>query len=340
MHGARLWQKVKENQLQCRLCNHFCLLEPGDYGKCGVRVYQNQELQTLVYDQVAAINLDPIEKKPLFHFYPGSLSLSIGTMGCNLACDFCQNSSLSQGPKQTGRIYGEHAKPEDLVQAARHHQAKSISYTYSEPTIFFELLQDTARLAQEEGFQNVLVSNGFMSQQALQQLEGWVDAINVDLKAFHEDFYKNYCHAKLKPVLQNLKTIKDMGWWLEVTTLIIPGLNDTRQELQELSGFIVSELGRDVPWHISRFHPAHKMQDRDGTPLETLEQAYEIGKKNGLNFVYLGNVPLHKSESTYCPGCGEVVIQRSGFSLRSKNLKNGRCASCQAEIAGRGLDAS
>jgi pyruvate formate lyase activating enzyme len=193
-------------------------------------------------------------------------------------------------------------------------------------------------MAKQEGLKNVLVSNGFMSQQALQQLESVVDAINVDLKAFHEDFYKQYCQARLKPVLENLKTIKEMGWWLEVTTLIIPGLNDSRQELQELCRFIVSELGQDVPWHISRFHPAHKMQDRAGTPLETLEEAYGIGKQSGLNYVYLGNVPLHKSESTYCPSCGEVVIQRSGFSLRSKNLNQGKCASCQADIAGRGLD--
>lgn len=338
MTEARLWQELNEQQVQCRLCSHYCLLKSDEYGKCGVRVNQQGRLKTLVYEQVAAMNMDPVEKKPLFHFYPGSKSFSIGTMGCNLACDFCQNSSLSQGPKQTGQVYGQQAGPEELVRAARHYQAASISYTYSEPTIFFELVQDTARLAKEQGLQNILVSNGFMSRQCLQELEPLVDAINVDLKAFRDEFYTQYCSARLKPVLQNLKTINDMPWWLEVTTLIIPGLNDSQQELQELSRFIAQELGPEVPWHISRFHPAHKMQDRGSTPLQTLEKAYDLGKQSGLHYIYLGNVFLHNSESTYCPNCGKVVIERSGFSLRSKNLLQGRCASCKNRIAGRGLD--
>ncbi len=337
MQSARLWEKIREEKVQCRLCNHFCKLESGEKGLCGVRLNQNGELQTLVYDQVAAVNLDPIEKKPLYHFYPGSKSFSIGTMGCNLACDFCQNSSLSQGPKLTGQIRGDQVSPQKLIQAARDYGADNISYTYSEPTVFFELMQDAATLAKKQGLQNVLVSNGFMSKQCLQELQWLVDAINVDLKAFHSDFYTRFCKAELKPVLQNLVTVKEMGWWLEVTTLIIPSLNDSRQELNDLSQFIVQDLGREVPWHISRFHPAHKMQDREATSVQTLEQAYELGKKNGLQYIYLGNVPMHNTQSTYCPGCGATVIERKGFSLGSSNLQQGKCLSCQTPIAGRGL---
>ena len=338
MHPALLWRSLEEkNRVQCRLCSHYCRIEPGEFGRCGVRTNRDGTLYTLTYDRVAALNLDPIEKKPLFHFLPGSQSFSLGTMGCNLACSFCQNYTLSQSPKQSGRVSGEQASPEQLAQAADHYEAASISYTYSEPTVFFELVRDTALAARERGIKNVLVTNGFMTQDCLQELGPLLDAANTDLKAFSEDFYEQCSGAKLKPVLNNLRTMKELGWWLEVTTLIIPGLNDSEEELENLVSFIVGDLGPETPWHISRFHPTYRMTDRPSTPVQTLETAWNIGKRKGLHYVYLGNVPGHESESTVCPGCGETVIERRGFALRRKNVKDGRCGSCGREIAGVGL---
>jgi len=338
MHPARLWRRKNGQTLQCRLCSHYCRLEPDEYGTCGVRTNQGGELLTLVYDAVAAMNVDPIEKKPLYHFLPGSQSFSIGTMGCNLSCEFCQNDTLSQYPKTNHRVQGEEVTPEQVVTAAKRYKADSISYTYSEPTIFFELIQDTAALARQHNLKNVLVTNGFMSPECLEELGSLVDAANVDLKAFTDEFYTTSCGARLKPVLQNLKHIRDLGWWLEVTTLIIPGLNDSQQELTELAGFIAQELGPDTPWHISRFHPAYHMLDRPPTPVQTLEEAYRIGKEAGLNFVYLGNVPGHDSSSTICPECGRVVIDRRGFSMGSSHVHHGKCDHCGAQIPGVWLE--
>ena len=335
MHPAKLWISRKNQAAQCRLCSHYCRLEIGEYGLCGVRLNDNGALYTLVYDKVAAANVDPIEKKPLFHFQPGSWSFSIGTMGCNLACTFCQNDSLSQGPKKTSyRITGQSITPEQIVQSAVKQGCSSISYTYSEPTIFFELMYDTSVLAGEAGLKNVLVSNGFMTKDCLHQMDPYADAINVDLKAFRNEFYTSYCQAKLQPVLRNLKTIKELGWWLEVTTLIIPDLNDSQSELKELASFLVNDLGTDVPWHISRFHPAYLMQDKGPTPMSTLEMAYNLGKQAGLKYVYLGNVPGHNSETTLCPACGQPVIKRRAFTLGQINLDGNKCSHCGAEIAG------
>ncbi len=337
MHPARLWKAMDDSKVHCSLCSHFCHIEPDQLGRCGVRINKDGGLYTLVYDKVAALNVDPVEKKPLYHFYPGTQSFSLGTMGCNLFCSFCQNDTLSQSPKQGGRVSGETVTPEQLVQAAKKYNAHSISYTYSEPTVFFELVQDTGRLAKEESLKNILVSNGFMSPACLNELSETVDAINVDLKAFNERFYEELCGAKLKPVLNNLKTIVKLGWWLEVTTLIVPGWNDSRQELRELTQFIVSELGPDVPWHISRFHPANKMWDCPRTPVDTLEMAYSIGREAGLNYVYLGNVPGTELGNTFCPSCEHQVINRKGFSVYKQKLKGGRCSECGQRIAGVGL---
>jgi pyruvate formate lyase activating enzyme len=334
MHPAKLWTPRKDNAVQCGLCNHFCRIENGEYGLCGVRVNEQGSLYTLVYDKVAAANIDPIEKKPLFHFLPGTWSFSIGTMGCNLACAFCQNDSLSQGPKQSHKVSGQSITPEQIVQSALKNECQSISYTYSEPTIFYELMYDTSVLAQKAGLKNILVSNGFMSTECLHELGPYADAINVDLKAFRDEFYKTYCQARLKPVLNNLKTIKEIGWWLEVTTLVIPGLNDSQAELQELANFLAHELGPEVPWHISRFHPAYKMQDRGPTPVSTLEMAYDIGKQAGLDYVYLGNVPGHSSETTFCPRCKEPVIKRRAFTLGPSHMQGNTCGNCGAKIPG------
>jgi len=338
MHSARLYKPLSEDRVQCRLCSHYCVIDPGDSGRCRVRANHGGKLATLVYDKIAALNLDPIEKKPLFHVLPGTLTLSFATQGCNLTCSFCQNHSLSQVRGET--IRGRAASPAQLVQAALDNGAKSISYTYSEPTVFFELMQDTARLAKDAGLLNVMVSNGFQSAECLDELAGLIHAANIDLKAFSEDFYKEQCGARLAPVKQNLKRMVEMGWWVEVTTLVIPGLNDSRDELEAIAGFMAAEMGPQTPWHVSRFHPDYTMLDRPPTPVSSLETALDAGKKAGLEYVYTGNVPGHGGEHTLCPGCGEQVILRRGFTVEEMRLDGGKCAHCGHTIAGVGLKAN
>ncbi|MGM0645686.1 MAG: AmmeMemoRadiSam system radical SAM enzyme [Thermodesulfobacteriota bacterium] len=337
MHKARIWKVLPEEAVQCRLCSHYCRIGSDERGYCGVRINSEGALYTLVYDRVAALNIDPVEKKPLFHFWPGSNTLSVGTMGCNLACAFCQNYSLSQPPRQGQSIYGRPTSPQELVQEALAQEVTSLAYTYSEPTIFFELVEDTARLAKEYGLKNIIVSNGFMSRECLKNWDGLIDAANIDLKSFREDFYTRLCGAKLKPVLHNLRTVAEMGWHMEITTLIIPGENDSDTELEELAGFIAEELGTHVPWHISRFHPAFHMSDTPPTPRETLQRAYDIGTRAGLDYIYIGNMSGHDAESTYCPKCKALVVKRRGFVLQDQAVHNGRCAECGHPIPIVGL---
>ena len=334
MREARLWKPLSDHKVQCRLCAHFCVIDEGQRGRCGVRENHGGCLETQVYGRVAALNLDPVEKKPLFHYKPGTTTLSFATMGCNFACTFCQNHSLSQPPRAGRPAQGRDMSPAQLVQAAVEHGADSISYTYSEPTVFFEFMQDTARLAHERGLGNIMVSNGFQSPECLAELDGLIDAANIDLKAFSEDFYRDQCGAHLKPVMDNLKRIRDMGWWLEVTTLVIPGLNDAEKELAGIASFIAADLGRDTPWHVSRFHPDYRLTDRGPTPVAVLETAFRLGREAGLDYVYTGNVPGHDGENTRCPSCGEIVVGRRGFSILETNLKDGACARCGAAIAG------
>ncbi len=334
MSSAILWKARKHLKVQCISCSHYCLIEPGDRGQCGVRKNIEGEMQTLVGNRVAALNLDPIEKKPLFHFLPGTLTLSLGTMGCNLACTFCQNYSLSQYPKQNRLVEGEPITADRIVSIAGAYYAASISYTYSEPTVFMELVMDIARPAKEKGLKNIIVSNGFQSPDCLREMNGLIDAANIDLKAFKDDFYREYCKADLKPVLNNLIRIREMGWWLEVTTLLIPGLNDSEEELEDMAGFIFKELGADTPWHISRFHPTFKMTSVKSTPVETLERAWTIGREKGIRFVYTGNVPGHKGENTLCPACGKEVITRIGFEIKGYNVNDRFCAYCGETIPG------
>ncbi|WP_319541978.1 AmmeMemoRadiSam system radical SAM enzyme [uncultured Pseudodesulfovibrio sp.] len=335
MIEARLWEPIGRGIVSCRLCNHYCPIKQGQRGRCGVRENRDGTLFSLNYDKIAAQNLDPVEKKPLYHFQPGTRTYSIATMGCNLRCSFCQNWSLSQPPHENGIIEGRNITPRQLVDDALRLGAASIAYTYSEPTIFFELMQDTATLAKEHGLKNIMVSNGFMSTECLDELAPLIDAINVDLKCFTEDFYKKISGARLKPVLNNLKKIKhDLNWWLEVTTLLIPGHNDSPEELNNLTDFIAKELGTDTPWHISRFHPDYKMTDSGVTPAEALETAYDIGKSNGLKYVYIGNMPGLNRQTTYCPGCNAQLIDRSGFSLQRSGIKDGKCSKCGKTISG------
>ncbi|NDY57677.1 AmmeMemoRadiSam system radical SAM enzyme [Desulfovibrio sulfodismutans] len=334
MHQAALWKPLDDGRVQCRLCAHFCRIDPGQRGTCGVRENRDGVLFTLVYDKVAAVNLDPVEKKPLYHFLPGSLTFSFGTMGCNLSCTFCQNASLSQPPRQGRPVTGHAATPEALVQAALDSGAASISYTYSEPTIFFELMRDTATLAKKAGLKNILVSNGFQSPQCLEELGPLIDAANIDLKAWNEEFYRDVCGARLGPVKKNLVHIRRLGWWLEVTTLLIPGLNDNPGELREMADFVFTELGADTPWHLSRFHPDHRMLDHGPTPPKTLEAARDIGRAAGLRFVYVGNLGPGERNDTLCPSCGAMVVRRTGFAAEPTRLRAGVCPDCGAVVAG------
>ncbi|HML59252.1 AmmeMemoRadiSam system radical SAM enzyme [Solidesulfovibrio sp.] len=337
MHPARLWKKLPDGRVSCRLCAHFCRIADGAHGLCGVRVNKAGALFTLAYERVAAANLDPVEKKPLYHFQPGSRTFSFGTMGCNLSCAFCQNYSLSQPPRQGKAVTGERVTPADLVAAAKRSGAASISYTYSEPTVFFELMADTAALAHEAGLNNIMVSNGFSSPACLDALDGLIDAANIDLKAMDPVFYEQVCGAKLAPVLKNLVHIRRLGWWLEVTTLLIPGRNDDDAQLMRLAQFLVNELGADTPWHISRFHPDFAMRDARPTPPERLERAYAIGREAGLRYVYVGNVHDDRRNATLCPSCGAVVLTRAGMGLAASHMHGGACDACGATIAGRGL---
>ncbi|MBG0789483.1 MAG: AmmeMemoRadiSam system radical SAM enzyme [Desulfovibrionaceae bacterium] len=338
MIEARLWKGLKDGRVQCRLCSHYCIIDADERGACGVRENRGGTLYALNYGKIAARNLDPVEKKPLYHFQPGSMTFSFATMGCNLNCRFCQNWSLSQPPRESGEILGRDTTPGELVADALRLKAASISYTYSEPTIFFELMQDTARLAHDKGLKNIMVSNGYMSRECLDELGPHIDAVNVDLKAFTEDFYHDLTGAGLAPVLDNLRTIKhSLGWWLEVTTLLIPGRNDSEEELDRLTDFLVNEIGTDTPWHISRFHPDYRMADTGPTTGDSLERALVMGRAKGLKFVYIGNMPGLNRQNTFCPDCGAELVDRTGFALHTSGIRDGRCAHCGEPIPGVGM---
>jgi len=280
MFLAVLFERLDDNKVKCNLCNHHCIIPPGKRGICGVRENQGGHLFSLVYGKIIAENVDPIEKKPLYHFLPGSLSYSIATVGCNFHCSFCQNYEISQYPRLfEGEIPGKRRSPEDIVHVAKITGCKSISYTYTEPTIFFEFVLDTAKLSASQGLKNVFVSNGYMTKEAVDQIKSYLHGINVDLKSFRESFYQKICKAKLSPVLETLKHLKRCGIWVEITTLIIPGENDDPSELREMARFIKNELGAETPWHLSRFFPRFHMLDKPITPLETLQKAYYIGKR-------------------------------------------------------------
>jgi pyruvate formate lyase activating enzyme len=336
-HEALLYHKLDDKSVACDLCNHRCEIAPGRRGKCGVRENQKGNLVSLVYAKAISCGLDPIEKKPLFHFHPGSYSLSIATVGCNFRCVFCQNSDISQMPRDRQTIIGQDLPPNRVVEEAKRHRCRSISYTYTEPTIFFEYAYDTGTLAHEAGILNNFVTNGYMTPEALDMLHGVLDAANVDLKSFREEYYAQYCGAHLEPVLTSIRTLKEIGIWIEVTTLIIPGLNDSDQELQDIAGFL-AEVGVEIPWHVSRFFPHYHMTDIPPTPLETLERAYEIGKRAGLRYIYGGNAPGRVSESTVCHNCGTNLIERIGFEVTANRIRGSRCPTCSTEVAGVGMD--
>ncbi len=331
---AIAWLSEKRNgKILCKACSQRCLLSAGDYGKCGVRVKEGDNLYLTVYGLVSAINVDPIEKKPLYHFLPSTNSLSMGTVGCNFSCQFCQNWEISQYPKtHSYEVIGEELNPEDIVRLAELYRTPSISYTYNEPVIFFEFAYDVMKLAKEREIRNIFVTSGYETEEAIDIALPYLDAMNIDLKSFSDDFYRNICGARLNPVLRTIEYAFKKGIWIEITTLLISGYNDTDEEIKQIAKFI-SELSRDIPWHISRFFPAYRMLHVPPTPVERLKRAYEIGREEGLNFVYVGNYWDEDLESTYCPSCGKKVIERLGYRTRN-HLKEGRCPYCGYQLAG------
>lgn len=335
---AYLYEKLEDKKVHCYLCAHGCEIKPGRRGICGVRRNEDGVLKSLVFGRLIAQHVDPIEKKPLFHLLPGSRSYSIATVGCNFRCRFCQNADIAQLPAdRQGAIMGTACAPESVVADALRQNCRSIAYTYTEPTIYFEFAYETAKLASARGLKNVFVTNGYMSREALEMVAPYLDAANVDLKAYTNEFYKTRCSAKLEPVKETLKRMKALNILVEVTTLIIPGLNDDPDELRALAAFIAHDLGPEVPWHISRFHPTYKLTDRPPTPVKTLTMAREIGKEAGLHYVYMGNVPGQGGESTYCHQCGALLIERLGFSVQRNSTRNDQCPQCQTAVYGIGM---
>ncbi|WP_347275771.1 AmmeMemoRadiSam system radical SAM enzyme [Candidatus Kuenenia sp.] len=336
MKEAMFYEKL-DGKVRCRLCNHYCMIKDGKRGICGVRENRDGSLFSLVYGKSVATGIEPIEKKPFFNFYPGTTAYSIATVGCNFRCLNCQNWEISQMPKgEEGNIIGEKLLPEEIVANAKGSGCKSIAYTYTEPTIFFEYAYDTAKLAHKEGIKNVFVTNGYTSAEAIREIAPFLDAANVDLKGFREDFYHKMCGAKLQPVLDNIRLYRELGIWVEVTTLIIPGYNDDEEQLRGIAEFIKG-VGIDIPWHVTAFYPAYKLLDVSLTRVESLRNAREIGKKAGLRYVYEGNVPGEGGENTYCYSCGETVIKRYGFEIIENILIDGKCPKCKNLIDGVGL---
>lgn len=332
---ALLFETLEGRSVRCALCSHRCVIADGQRGICQVRKNTGGVLHSLVYGRLIAQQVDPIEKKPLYHFLPGSLSYSIATVGCNFRCRFCQNADIAQLPvDHDGTIIGDFVKPEQVVKAAERAGCRSISYTYTEPTVFFEFALETAQIAHSKGIRNVFVTNGYMTAEALEMIAPVLDAANVDLKAFTQKYYTEVCSAKLEHVQATLRNMKSNGVFVEVTTLVVPGLNDAPEELHALASFLVKELGPNTPWHISRFHPTYRLTDRPPTPVSTLRSAREIGLAAGLKYVYTGNVPGDTGENTFCPACAATLIERWGFQVRQVNLKEGCCGACGARIEG------
>lgn len=338
-HEAMFCEQLSDQTVHCHLCAHECRIKEGRRGLCGVRENRGGVLYSLVYGRLVSGHVDPVEKKPLFHFLPGSFSYSIATVGCNFHCLHCQNSEISQYPHQhDGQISGRLTTPAEVVAAACASGCRSISYTYVEPTIFFEFARDTAILAHEAGLANIFVSNGYASEAATVEAVRWLDANNIDLKSFDDAWYRRVCGGKLQPVLDSIVRMKTAGVWVEVTTLVIPGENDTEAELTDIARFIAS-VDQAIPWHVSRFHPAYRMRDHAATPPATLLRAREIGRAAGLHHVYLGNLPGQGHEDTLCPGCGAVLVVRRGFTLHQYDMQEesdggGRCCHCGAAISG------
>lgn len=342
MEECRFYEKKEEGNVRCTGCNHFCVIGEGGIGLCGVRRNEKGMLNLVVYGAAAALNVDPIEKKPLYHFLPGSFTYSFGTLGCNFHCDNCQNFDISQIYGNKGDLkryekinWGIEVAPNEIVARAKEANCKSISYTYTEPTVFVEYALDTMKIAHEKGLKNVWVSNGYMSKQVAAAIIPYIDAINIDMKSFDEKFYEKNCGSKLKPILENCKYFVEKGVWVEITTLVIPKRADENQMLRKIAAFIKNELADYVPWHLSAFSAAisWKLKDVENTSVEKLKEAYLIGKQEGLKHIYLGNVSTKLGESTQCGVCGNTLIERRVFDISNK-LSGRNCPRCGSGLAG------
>ena len=330
---ALFYSKLKNKKVQCNLCPKHCIIKPDKYGNCNARKNIDGNLFSLVYNKPSGVAIDPIEKKPLYHFLPGQSIFSVGTTGCNLHCRFCQNSSSSQvKPSETSTINTINTTPKQLVEQAIEHGCSMIAYTYNEPTIFYEYMIETAKLAKEKGLKNIIVSNGFIEKEPLKKLIPFLDAANIDLKSIEDKFYKKYCSAFIKPVLNTLKTLKKEKIHLEITNLIIPTLNNKEEKIDELCRWITENLGNDIPLHFSAFRPCYKLTDIEETSVKTLEKAKNIAEKNKINYIYLGNIP--SDTDTYCPKCKKAVIERNYFNTTHINLNKDRCKFCSQKIKG------
>jgi pyruvate formate lyase activating enzyme len=328
---ADFWEPTEDSKVDCHLCWHRCRISDGKRGICGVRENRDGALYSLVYGQIVAENADPIEKKPLYHFLPGTLSYSIATPGCNFRCGFCQNWQISQAQDGLEKFPQTYVEPSHVVAGAIDTKCASIAYTYTEPTIYMEYALDTARLAKEAGLKNVFVTNGYESPEAVEAMIGLIDAANVDLKSFSDEFYKSQCGARLEPVLDTIRAMHAAGIHVEITTLIVTGQNQSEEELEQIAGFIAG-ISPDIAWHISRFHPDHRALDNSPTPLGALERAAQIGEAKGLKYIYVGNVRNAERMNTHCPECGEVVLRRAVMALMGDNLKDGACGVCGAKL--------
>jgi pyruvate formate lyase activating enzyme len=329
---ARFYEKLPYRKIKCKLCPRECVIDDRERGYCGVRENRGGTYYTLVHSRVCSAHVDPIEKKPFFHFYPGSLAFSIATAGCNVNCKMCQNWEISQvRPEQVRSTY---MPPREVAALAKENQCASIAYTYSEPVIFYEYMADTAEAGRALGVKSAVVTGGYVLGEPLKRLCQQVDAIKVDLKAFSQKFYKEVVNGELKPVLDALVTLRQQNMWTEIVYLVVPTLNDGDQEFKALARWVKTELGLDVPLHFSRFQPQYLLRNLPPTPLDTLERAKAIADAEGIHYVYIGNIPGHPAENTYCPRCRRVVVEREGFTVNGVHIRKGKCAYCQQAIAG------
>lgn len=324
-----LFDELADNKVKCHVCSHRCTIAEGNLGICRTRRNKNGKLFTLIYNTVSSEAVDPIEKKPLYHFLPGTLSYSLGTIGCNFRCQHCQNWNISQEYSHTGTI---EITPEEAIKEALEKKCKSISWTYNEPAIWHEYTFDSAVLAKKAGLKTIYVTNGYITPEALQRMAPYLDAFRVDIKSFSEDFYRKICGARLAPVLESTKLANELGMHVETVTLVIPGKNDSKEEITQIVRWVHDTLGEDTPMHFTRFQPMYRMDDLFPTPVDTLEMAYDIAKKEGMSFVYLGNVAGHRYENTYCPKCNALLIDRMGFRVSDIKIKDGKCPKCGERI--------
>ena len=336
MKEAMFFEKLDDKRVKCNLCRHHCVVEDGKKGICRVSENHGGVLYSLVYRKLISENIDPIEKKPLYHFYPGTTSFSVATVGCNFRCLNCQNYEISQLPKDHDQIVGSDVAPEKIVEDALSYRCKSIAYTYTEPTIFFEYAYEIAKIATQKSLKNVFVTNGYTTREALATIKPYLHAANVDLKSFSKETYKKLCGARMENVLDCIRSYKEMGIWIEITTLVIPEINDSESELRQIAEFIKS-VGPEIPWHVSRFYPKYRLIEKPPTPVDTLRMARKIGLEAGLRYVYEGNVPGEGGENTYCYKCKNILIKRYGYQIIENNIVNLKCPECNTTVDGIGI---